>query len=218
MKQLKYSKAPSIIWRLPINANEKIILHQFAYWGGDVEKKNQDEIAYICGMSKVTANKCLMQLEKDGYIIKGEQKYSDKNKRIALSYSINWSKIESYATASDYFETKSFDETPIEQEEIKTVTVEENSEETKPTFSIIDNQEEEDEPDMSKPIPIEEKVSQMFVPIFNNYCCTKDMNTFANAMDNSINMLYLIYQDYEKDEIKEMFKAELLKRKQSVAA
>lgn len=196
MKQLKYSKAPSIIWRLPINPNEKIILHQFAYWGGDVDKKNQDEIAFICGMSKVTVNKCLMQLEKNGYITKGEQKYSDKNKRIALSYSINWNKIESFATATDYFEVKSVNASMDEpkQEEIKTpcVPVEETTERK----------------------TIQERVTELFSPIYKKLIETNNTSNYGDSLDRAIKMVIKEYNS-DRDTVFELFKTELLKQRKA---
>ena len=196
MKQLKYSKAPSIIWRLPINPNEKIILHQFAYWGGDVDKKNQDEIAFICGMSKVTVNKCLMQLEKNGYITKGEQKYSDKNKRIALSYSINWNKIESFATATDYFEVKSVN-TSIEetmQEEIKT-----------PSFQVEETTERK---------TIQERVTELFSPIYKKLIETNNTSNYGDSLDRAIKMVIKEYNS-DRDTVFELFKTELLKQRKA---
>lgn len=196
MKQLKYSKAPSIIWRLPINPNEKIILHQFAYWGGDVDKKNQDEIAFICGMSKVTVNKCLMQLEKNGYITKGEQKYSDKNKRIALSYSINWSKIESFATATDYFEVKSVNASMEEtmQEEIKT-----------PCFQVEETTEKK---------PIQERVAELFSPIYETLKLTNNTAIYGDSIDRAIKKVIKEYNS-DRETVFELFRTELLKQKKA---
>lgn len=196
MKQLKYSKAPSIIWRLPINPNEKIILHQFAYWGGDVDKKNQDEIAFICGMSKVTVNKCLMQLEKNGYITKGEQKYSDKNKRIALSYSINWNKIESFATATDYFEVKSVNASIEEtmQEEIKT-----------PSFQVEETTERK---------TIQERVTELFSPIYKKLIETNNTSNYGDSLDRAIKIVIKEYNS-DRDTVFELFKTELLKQRKA---
>jgi len=196
MKQLKYSKAPSIIWRLPINPNEKIILHQFAYWGGDVDKKNQDEIAFICGMSKVTVNKCLMQLEKNGYITKGEQKYSDKNKRIALSYSVNWSKIESFATATDYFEVKSVNASMEEtmQEEIKT-----------PCFQVEET---------TKRKTIQERVAELFSPIYETLKLTNNTAIYGDSIDRAIKKVIKEYNS-DRETVFELFRTELLKQKKA---
>ena len=196
MKQLKYSKAPSIIWRLPINPNEKIILHQFAYWGGDVDKKNQDEIAFICGMSKVTVNKCLMQLEKNGYITKGEQKYSDKNKRIALSYSINWSKIESFATATDYFEVKSVNASMEEtmQEEMKT-----------PCFQVEETTERK---------TIQERVAELFSPIYETLKLTNNTAIYGDSIDRAIKKVIKEYNS-DRETVFELFRTELLKQKKA---
>lgn len=196
MKQLKYSKAPSIIWRLPINPNEKIILHQFAYWGGDVDKKNQDEIAFICGMSKVTVNKCLMQLEKNGYITKGEQKYSDKNKRIALSYSINWNKIKSFATATDYFEVKSVNASTEEtmQEEIKT-----------PSFQVEKTTERK---------TIQERVTELFSPIYKKLIETNNTSNYGDSLDRAIKIVIKEYNS-DRETVFELFKTELLKQRKA---
>ena len=96
----------------------------------------------------------LETLEKNGYITKGEQKYSDKNKRIALSYSINWSKIESFATATDYYEVKSVNTSMDEpkQEEIKT-----------PCIPVEETTEKK---------PIQERVAELFwtcIPKFQSF-------------------------------------------------
>lgn len=96
----KTTKAPSIIWRLPLTPTEKIVLFNLAYFEKDgiIENKTQSLIAYIIGTTQPTIVRCMNNLEKGGWI----------NRRRAFaksdSYSISWDKISEYCKNSDLME------------------------------------------------------------------------------------------------------------------
>lgn len=96
----KTTKAPSIIWRLPLTPTEKIVLFNLAYFEKDgiIENKTQSLMAYIIGTTQPTIVRCMSNLEKDGWISR-RRAFAKSD-----SYSISWGKISEYCKNSDLME------------------------------------------------------------------------------------------------------------------
>lgn len=117
-ENLKNTKAPSIIWRLPLSPTEKIILFNLAYFEKDgvIEHKSQALIGYIVGTTQPSVVRCMNNLEENGWI--------SRRKAFAKSssYSISWDKIGEYCKDSDlasYSPSNTKDNTQPQQEEEK---------------------------------------------------------------------------------------------------
>lgn len=74
-------------------------------------------------------------------------------------------------------------------------------------------QDDETEPDMSRVIPIEDRVKKMFGPIYNDFSMTNDVDTFGKAIDKSIDILIVEYDDVDRQGVRDLFKKEYMKRK-----
>jgi predicted transcriptional regulator len=117
-ENFKNTKAPSIIWRLPLSPTEKIILFNLAYFEKDgvIEDKSQALIGYIVGTTQPSVVRCMNNLEENGWI--------SRRKAFAKSdsYSISWDKISEYCKDSDlasYSPSNTKDNIQPQQEEEK---------------------------------------------------------------------------------------------------
>lgn len=73
--------------------------------------------------------------------------------------------------------------------------------------------DDEEEPNISREIPIKDMVKQMFVPIYNDFRQTNNVEDFGKAIDYSISKLIVEYDDVDRSEIKEMFRQEYMRMK-----
>lgn len=115
MKELKYSKAPSVIFRLPIGSQQqRMLLFILASMEGTNTKPTQGLLAYSIGTHTSTVSNLLNALAADGWIdiIKPKNRF----KGDICEYHINWNKIKGYTSEKDYFKTSS----EYEEKEAKT--------------------------------------------------------------------------------------------------
>lgn len=112
-ENLKYTKAPSIIWRLSMTQTEKILLFNLAYLESEntIKDKSQALLAHITGTSIPSVNRCLANLEKNGWIIRTKM-FAQCDK-----YTIVWDKIIKEATETDFMAIKN----NITEEEIQEI-------------------------------------------------------------------------------------------------
>ena len=117
MEKLKYTKAPSIIWRITdLTANEKILLFNLAYLEKDGKiNTTQTYLGKTINTTQQNISKILISLKKKEYI-----SYNPSFKTIN-TYIINWGKIESQCTNEDYINNNIEDK---EMEIFKTVIIE----------------------------------------------------------------------------------------------
>lgn len=112
MKSLKYSKAPTVIFRLPIGSQlKRMLLFVLASMENTGTKPTQGLLAYEINSSQATVSKLLNELQAEGWV----NIVHPKGMNQTNLYNINWGKIKGYATTNDYF-------TPtVVQEEDKTL-------------------------------------------------------------------------------------------------
>lgn len=96
----KYTKAPSVIWRIAdLTSSEQIMLHTLVYLvKEDNTEINQGLLGYILNKSQSRISQMITSLKDKGFI-SIEHAYKTINK-----YTINWDKIASYSSSSDYFQ------------------------------------------------------------------------------------------------------------------
>lgn len=122
---LKFMKAPSVIFRLPIRSQlGRMVLFTLASMENTGTQPSQGLLAYITNSTNTTISSIMNALEKEGWVNIIHQK--NKKQGETNLYQINWSKIEEYTNDKDYFISNETVEEPKTvtppAEEKKTVT------------------------------------------------------------------------------------------------
>lgn len=103
MKKLKTTNSPSVILKLKnIKPNSKITLFNIAHCIKLKWTLSQGLLAEMGGMSERTINRCLNELEENGYIKRDTKLFNGKGKE--TSYTIIWDKITQYTKDYDWYE------------------------------------------------------------------------------------------------------------------
>ena len=122
MKKLKTTNSPSVILKLKnIKPNSKITLFNIAHCIKLKWTLSQGLLAEMGGMSERTINRCLNELEENGYIKRDTKLFNGKGKE--TSYTIIWDSITKYAKEYEWYEDKSSntaDLSPSNTEDIPT--------------------------------------------------------------------------------------------------
>lgn len=122
MKKLKTTNSPSVILKLKnIKPNSKITLFNIAHCIKLKWTLSQGLLAEMGGMSERTINRCLNELEENGYIKRDTKLFNGKGKE--TSYTIIWDSITKYAKEYEWYDDKSsntVDLSPSNDENIPT--------------------------------------------------------------------------------------------------
>ena len=122
MKKLKTTNSPSVILKLKnIKPNSKITLFNIAHCIKLKWTLSQGLLAEMGGMSERTINRCLNELEENGYIKRDTKLFNGKGKE--TGYTIIWDNITKYAKDYEWYEDKSSntaDLSPSNTEDIPT--------------------------------------------------------------------------------------------------
>lgn len=106
MKKLKTTNSPSVILKLKnIKPNSKITLFNIAHCIKLKWTLSQGLLAEMGGMSERTINRCLNELEENGYIKRDTKLFNGKGKE--TGYTIIWDNITKYAKDYEWYEDKS---------------------------------------------------------------------------------------------------------------
>lgn len=106
MKKLKTTNSPSVILKLKnIKPNSKITLFNIAHCIKLKWTLSQGLLAEMGGMSERTINRCLNELEENGYIKRDTKLFNGKGKE--TSYTIIWDSITKYAKEYEWYDDKS---------------------------------------------------------------------------------------------------------------
>lgn len=121
MKKLKTTNSPSVILKLKnIKPNSKITLFNIAHCIKLKWTLSQGLLAEMGGMSERTINRCLNELEENGYIKRDTKLFNGKGKE--TGYTIIWDNITKYAKEYEWYEDKSSntaDLSPSNDEEVE---------------------------------------------------------------------------------------------------
>lgn len=122
MKKLKTTNSPSVILKLKnIKPNSKITLFNIAHCIKLKWTLSQGLLAEMGGMSERTINRCLNELEENGYIKRETKLFNGKGKE--TSYTIIWDSITKYAKEYEWYDDKNsntVDLSPTNNEDIQT--------------------------------------------------------------------------------------------------
>lgn len=122
MKKLKTTNSPSVILKLKnIKPNSKITLFNIAHCIKLKWTLSQGLLAEMGGMSERTINRCLNELEENGYIKRDTKLFNGKGKE--TSYTIIWDSITKYAKEYEWYDDKNsntVDLSPTNNEDIPT--------------------------------------------------------------------------------------------------
>ena len=106
MKKLKTTNSPSVILKLKnIKPNSKITLFNIAHCIKLKWTLSQGLLAEMGGMSERTINRCLNELEENGYIKRDTKLFNGKGKE--TGYTIIWDNITKYAKDYEWYDDKS---------------------------------------------------------------------------------------------------------------
>lgn len=121
MKKLKTTNSPSVILKLKnIKPNSKITLFNIAHCIKLKWTLSQGLLAEMGGMSERTINRCLNELEENGYIKRDTKLFNGKGKE--TSYTIIWDSITKYAKEYEWYDDKNSntaDLSPSNNEEVE---------------------------------------------------------------------------------------------------
>lgn len=121
MKKLKTTNSPSVILKLKnIKPNSKITLFNIAHCIKLKWTLSQGLLAEMGGMSERTINRCLNELEENGYIKRDTKLFNGKGKE--TSYTIIWDSITKYAKEYEWYDDKNSntaDLSPSNDEEVE---------------------------------------------------------------------------------------------------
>lgn len=183
---LKFMKAPSVIFRLPIRSQlGRMVLFTLASMENTGTQPSQGLLAYITNSTNTTISSIMNALEKEGWVNIIHQK--NKKQGETNLYQINWPKIEEYTNDKDYFYTN---------EETKTVTppAEEKKTVTPMPFDF-DKCDEYDEDDF--------RYQEADLSFLDEEPEVKPKRTPPTEED----IVKLLQQGYTEQEIIQMFKA-----------
>lgn len=120
MKKLKTTNSPSVILKLKnIKPNSKITLFNIAHCLKLKWTLSQGLLAEMGGTSERTINRCLTELEENGYIKRDTKMLNGKGKE--TSYTIIWDNITKYAKEYEWYNDKSLNIADLSQSNIEDI-------------------------------------------------------------------------------------------------
>lgn len=92
MKQKEINMVNDFLSMRDMGLSSRAVL-AYMSWMDEPTRKSIHEISTDLGLSKPTVVKCIKELVKKGFVLKGEQEYDEKGKRIPLTYKVDSSKL-----------------------------------------------------------------------------------------------------------------------------
>lgn len=217
MKKLKTTNSPSVILKLKnIKPNSKITLFNIAHCIKLKWTLSQGLLAEMGGTSERTINRCLAELEEQGYIKRETKLFNGKGKE--TKYTIIWDNVTRYAKDYEWYE----DNKTIENNQpIEVVNIESSNTEQAENEFISDEKKygsrvmdfiDENGPEVMNIIRI--KVECKLNPSEEIYRLSGNADVKLNDMimsfgltdDEKPNLLKLL-NDYKNEEINKRLKA-----------